>query len=89
MNGTFPEIMLDSLCLKYQYHQVYLFIKIMVWSTFHNSYVILGCVYCITTCTYAISAYHQHYVIKCVNDLRKVGGFLRVLHQYNRQPRYD
>jgi len=44
---------------------------------------------------YAISAYHhwccefksrsgrgvQHYVIKFVNDLRQVGGFLRVLHQ--------
>jgi len=44
------------------------------------------------TTTYAISVYHhwcefesrsgrgvQHYVIKCVSDLRHVGGFLRVL----------
>jgi hypothetical protein len=45
------------------------------------------------TTTYAISAYHHwcyefesrsgrgvhHYVIKCVSDLRQVGGFLRVL----------
>jgi hypothetical protein len=45
------------------------------------------------TTTYAIGAYHhyccefesrsgrgvQHYVIKFVNDLRQVGGFLRVL----------
>ena len=33
----------------------------------------------------------QHYVIKFVNDLRQVGGFLRVLrflHQYNWPPRY-
>jgi hypothetical protein len=25
----------------------------------------------------------QHHVIKFVSDLRQVGGFLRVLHQYN------
>jgi hypothetical protein len=33
------------------------------------------------TATYAISAYHhlQQYVINFVNDLRQVGGFLRVL----------
>ena len=44
------------------------------------------------TTTYAIGTYHhlccgfysrqgqgvQHYVIKCVSDLRQVGGFLRV-----------
>jgi hypothetical protein len=47
----------------------------------------------VVTTTYAISAYHhsccefesrsgrdvQHYVIKFVNDLRHVGGFLRFL----------
>ena len=33
------------------------------------------------TATYAISSYHhlQQYVINFVNDLRQVGGFLRVL----------
>jgi hypothetical protein len=55
------------------------------------------------TTTYAIGAYHhwccdfesrsgrgvQHYVITFVSDLRKVGCFLRYLHQYNWPPRYN
>jgi len=52
--------MLDNLCLIYQYHpSVFVHQNYGMEFTFHNSYVILGCVYCITTCTYAISAYHQ------------------------------
>jgi hypothetical protein len=52
----------------------------------------LDCMVVGFTTTYATSAYHhwcefksrsgwgvQHYVIKFVNDLRQVGGFLRVL----------
>ena len=55
------------------------------------------------TTTYEISVYHhwccefeprsgrgvQHYVIMFVSDLRQVGGFLRVLRQWNWPPRYN
>ena len=61
--------------LKLKYIAIFTPLSMWIWSHCGGDRMVAG-----FTTTSAISV--EYYVIKFVSDLRQVGGFLRVLHQY-------